>query len=251
MADNYCEFSELLQGLTEPEKNWWDTQLETIEVYAGVEYDEDDVPAQLQVERKDAEYHGVRILRNWPGATKGYEEDLGCLYEWTADGDLWLHSENCNTDKIAYFMQQFLKTHRPDDCWSTTLAEYCSKPRLGEFGGGAIFVTAEEIKWVDTSEFISRCQTEFKEPQEETAPTMLSSTYVETFSVPALGHPPEARMRELVEIRRLEDGALVGFDGGYLEDLADGEQPYNPYAAGVQIEVPSDEPKSMRGWPHK
>jgi len=55
---------------------------------------------------------------------------------------------------------------------------------------------------------------------------------------------------EEFEIRRLESGALVGFDGSYLEQLAGlnyEENPNNPYAKGKVI-IPSDEkgpPKSV------
>jgi hypothetical protein len=152
----------MLEDLTAREKRWWEMQLEVIEVYDGTEYDEDDVPAQLHPDRGDSEYYGPRILRHWPGAEAGCEEDLGCEAEWTADGDLWFHSEGVNTDKIAYFMQQFLKQWHPTGCWSMTYAEYCSKPRIGEFGGGAIFVTATEIKWLNAHEYIAICREEFK-----------------------------------------------------------------------------------------
>ena len=30
-----------------------------------------------------------------------------------------------------------------------TYATTCSKPRVGEFGGGVIVVTADEIEWLD------------------------------------------------------------------------------------------------------
>jgi len=45
---------------------------------------------------------------------------------------------------------------------------------------------------------------------------------------------------EEVEIRRLEGGVLVGFDGAYLSQLVDGEHPNNPYDDG-KIVVPDDE----------
>ena len=40
---------------------------------------------------------------------------------------------------------------------------------------------------------------------------------------------------ELVEIRRLDSGPLVGFDGAYLYQMGDGEQPNNPYDDGVVV----------------
>ena len=35
-----------------------------------------------------------------------------------------------------------------------TYARTCSKPRVGEFGGGAVFVTADEVKWENAYDFV-------------------------------------------------------------------------------------------------
>ena len=45
---------------------------------------------------------------------------------------------------------------------------------------------------------------------------------------------------ETIEIRRLDNGLLVGFDAAYTEQLADGEHPNNPYGDGKVI-IPDDE----------
>lgn len=46
---------------------------------------------------------------------------------------------------------------------------------------------------------------------------------------------------ESVEIRRLEGGGLVGFDGSFLEQMSDEDVLYSPYDEGVTVEVGSDE----------
>ena len=55
---------------------------------------------------------------------------------------------------MAHLVQKFLKKFRPDQCWSLTYATTCSKPRLGEFGGGAVFVTADSICWNSSYDFV-------------------------------------------------------------------------------------------------
>jgi hypothetical protein len=47
-----------------------------------------------------------------------------------------------------------------------------------------------------------------------------------------------------VELRKLESGGIVGLDGSYLHDLADDEQPNNPYDDG-KIIVPDDETEPL------
>ncbi|MHC4676559.1 MAG: hypothetical protein ACYTBZ_29080, partial [Planctomycetota bacterium] len=51
-----------------------------------------------------------------------------------------------------------------------------------------------------------------------------------------------------VEIRKLEGGPLVGFDGSYLEQLDDDEQPHSPYDPRVQVHVPDNEFVESRNW---
>jgi hypothetical protein len=36
-----------------------------------------------------------------------------------------------------------------------TYANTCEKPRVGEFGGGAMFVTADNIVWEDSYTFVA------------------------------------------------------------------------------------------------
>ena len=67
-----------------------------------------------------------------------------------------------NADNVAWLVQKFLKKFRPDQCWSLTYAATCSKPRVGEFGGGAMFVTANKIKWQNAYDFIEEQRTAFK-----------------------------------------------------------------------------------------
>ncbi len=56
----------------------------------------------------------------------------------------------------AHLVQKFLKQFAPNDSWSLTWATTCSKPRAGEFGGGAVFVTASDIKWNDSYDFVEQ-----------------------------------------------------------------------------------------------
>jgi hypothetical protein len=51
-------------------------------------------------------------------------------------------------------VQKFLKKFRPGQCWSLAYSTTCSKPRVSEFGGGAVFVTADTIQSNSTNDFI-------------------------------------------------------------------------------------------------
>ena len=62
-----------------------------------------------------------------------------------------IYAEESGTPElVAEFLQQYLEKFQPQGslwfAWATT----CSKMRAGEFGGGAAFITATDIKFLDT-----------------------------------------------------------------------------------------------------
>lgn len=63
------------------------------------------------------------------------------------------------------------------------------------------------------------------------------STPVQTVTV----IDPDTNLPVEVEIRKLASGAIVGFDGSYLAQLEEGENPIHPYHPDAVVVVPSDE----------
>jgi hypothetical protein len=62
-------------------------------------------------------------------------------------------------------VQKFLRHCRHDQCWSLTYATTCSKLRLGEFGGGAVFITADDIRWNNSYDFVEEQRKAFERHQ--------------------------------------------------------------------------------------
>ena len=70
---------------------------------------------------------------------------------------LWLYAEeSANIETAVRFLQDFLARWRPADVLGFEWAHTCSSPRLGEFGGGAAVVTANYIKWMNTTQWLGR-----------------------------------------------------------------------------------------------
>ena len=83
--------------------------------------------------------------------------DYGVGFECDADGDngLWIHgTESVNVEQVAVFFSWVLRHFNLSGNISFMWADYCSKPRLGEQGGGACFITAEETKWMSTYQWV-------------------------------------------------------------------------------------------------
>ncbi len=138
---------------TAEEETWLRQQLAYIYVFGDREYAKNELPNDLDPD--DSEWEGFRAL-------KGLEDrDPNCLdidYDFNdAESELWIYAaESGNPDLAVHMVQRFLKQFRPNECWSLTYSWTCSKLRVGEFGGGGVFVTADEIKWDDAAGFVEK-----------------------------------------------------------------------------------------------
>ena len=135
MANNYQQHSFMIEKLTPKEVTWLETKFDEID--KGNENDE-------------GEYVDIG------------EVDLNV---GTGDdgADLWLYSEEgADLDSLVDFLQDFLKENRPDSYIGFEWANTCSKMRLDEFSGGAVFITAEKTDWVSTYDFLETKRKEFE-----------------------------------------------------------------------------------------
>ena len=147
MADSYLEFSEVLTNLSPEEADWLENQLEIVHLCDGKEVDE-----------KMATWTGCRAYHDMPDYDGEYD-DVGFEYEFCEEAHkeqyLWIHSEeHGQVEHVAHLVQKFLHKFRPDQSWSLTYSVTCSKPRVNEFGGGAVVVTASAIKWFNSWDFV-------------------------------------------------------------------------------------------------
>jgi len=161
MADNYLEFSETLGPLNKKQEVWLDAQLSSIVVVNGKEF-----PADKAPDCDEPDYRGLRFLRDYDDSDNDFES-VGFSVSYEGFGKnrcVWIYGdEQGDPRRVAHLVQKFLKKFRPNQCWSLTYATTCSKPRVGEFGGGAVFVTANTIVWQDAYEFVEQQRAAFKQ----------------------------------------------------------------------------------------
>ncbi len=170
MADHYLEFSATITHLTDEQIDWLRNQLETIHVIDDVEYTEDKLPdAANSGDDRNATWTGCRAYRDMEDYDGKYGGDVGFEYSFSEDVDedrgrhLWIYSqEHGYVDHVAHLVQKFLRKFRPDQCWSLTYAGTCSKPRVGDFGGGVVFVTTTAIKYFNAWEFVEQQEKRYK-----------------------------------------------------------------------------------------
>ena len=77
----------------------------------------------------------------------------------------------------------------------------------------------------------------WREEDTLSGPLRINSMHVMTVTV----IDPDAGGQVELEIRKLETGALIGFDGSYLAQLAEGEHPQSPYDEDAVVIIPENE----------
>jgi hypothetical protein len=146
MANNYQCFSEVVSDLTPAEEEWILKQLDEEAM------DDPERRGQLAWKPED-----------------GIEFEFQIREEHDAKDDssrrsLWIYSEDHgNPYNAAEFVRAFLKKFRLDDSWGVCYCYFSDKPRVGEFGGGAIFVTADAIEHSNAHDWLEAQRTAFTE----------------------------------------------------------------------------------------
>ena len=143
MADNYMQFAIDLE-ISNPRALAWVNELLS---FADAHEGEDDALPDSGL----AEL--LKIVH------PGWDEMPYLGFSWGLDGTtLYINDGDGqgNTDTVVAFLASYLRlwADSPDEtigfefCWS------CSKPRAGEFGGGACVVSATQEKWWNSAQFI-------------------------------------------------------------------------------------------------
>ena len=69
---------------------------------------------------------------------------------------LWSHSTYGGVDAACAFIQHLLQKFDPQAHVTFEWSHDCSKPRVDAYGGGAAFITAQEIKTMSTADWLSK-----------------------------------------------------------------------------------------------
>jgi len=172
MADMYTEFSEVIPNITTEEEAWLKNQLEIVYIFGEEEYTDATLPKDRSSD--EADWVGCRAFRDLEGYDCSAGADAGFQFEF-CDSDaedvgrhMWLYAQDWGyVDNVIHLVRKFLSECRPDDCWSLTWSTTCSKPKIGEFGGGAVFVTAEHVEHQDAWAFVEKQREAFNAAVEE------------------------------------------------------------------------------------
>jgi hypothetical protein len=133
MADYYTRFSLILRLDHEPQRK---EALELAHQAVNVR-DGNEPPAGFPESLRE-------VVEDW-----FFEADPG-----REGNELWLHSDTGGIEAVCVFIQHLLQKFNPTGVVTFEWSHDCSKPRTDAYGGGAAIVTAQEIKTINTSDWL-------------------------------------------------------------------------------------------------
>lgn len=138
IANNYTQFSEMIEELTDSERSW----LENIP-------DRGDFEDNPDIEEDWEKEFGAALI-DYGLDIDGLDDTLDYFpsfeFKLESDGGWWIYAEEGgDLGHVGCIVQAFIKKFRPDFIFKLTWADYCSKLRLGEFGGGCLVVSKDEV----------------------------------------------------------------------------------------------------------
>ena len=169
MFDYFLRFSAFLADLTGAECEWLQDQLAIVYIVDGAEYPEGELPEGKT--EADATWIGCRAYLGWDGYEPDPADEVGFLYSFADKPDKagrwFLHlyaTQSGNVANVAYVVQEFLKRFRPADSWFLTFCVGSDRAGVGEFGGGAVFVTATDVESFTVEEWTTARAREHDNP---------------------------------------------------------------------------------------
>jgi len=167
MADFYLEFSEAISGIPEEELAWIKAIPDRGDFEDSTLWDDEDWKPAYAEKLKE---HGIDVQEFLD------DESIDTFphFCWEAEkgGNWWISThgdESGAPAHVAWVVQAFIKKFRPDFVFTLTWCEYCSKPRIGTFGGGWVAVNKDEKlfgnTWQDADEKAKALQDKKKEDE--------------------------------------------------------------------------------------
>jgi hypothetical protein len=141
MANNYTQFSECFDNLTDEQAKYAEILLSTLDAFLSYEGEVDgDCPEDIKEALSELDTDSFENFGffNW-----SIEDDEGN----PGNKKIWFYSEDHgNPDAVADVVRHLLKKfNRTGEAWTLSYSSSCSQPRVGEFGGGTLIVTSHVI----------------------------------------------------------------------------------------------------------
>lgn len=157
MANNYTGFSFVVELKDKADEAWWEELFAACDVLQEAPGSwktdvENNTPKVLKLSDILDDYHGDSA--SGFGVDIQFEPFKPALNPSDVHRDIWFHSGDGtgNSSVAAQLIQWFLQDRGRDDVVVFSWCDYCERPRIGQFGGGTVRITAEHIRAVSTGD---------------------------------------------------------------------------------------------------
>lgn len=147
MADYYLQFSEKIEIRSDAERQW--------------------LIGQTDIAQLEAEQLRINPIKNkglWKKAIEASpfvllwhfieNENIPFSHAFE-ESQWWIYAQECgDLGAATELVQAFFLQFRPEGEFTLTWTESCSKPRQGEFAGGACIVTAQSIEMMRAHQWL-------------------------------------------------------------------------------------------------
>lgn len=150
MANKYLQFALSFPLKTLVEKAWCTETMTTLTSL--LEFGRDKDPEERsQLARELGALGEVVLSEGWDYCDFQWSMRTASAKtpDWVAEMHIYA-DESGSPEQVAAFLQQYLEKFDPRGSLWFSWAYTCSKMRTGEFGGGAVVVTATAIEFLDT-----------------------------------------------------------------------------------------------------
>jgi hypothetical protein len=141
MADNYSQTSFMVPTKNDEQRDWIVATLEGVDkLLAG------DGSAATNLHEE--------VISS--ATDRGYDFEDGYTPSWRVEDDgIWIYAaESISVDLMVVILQAYLKKFHPNSFIGFQWADTCSKPRLDEFGGGAVYISADDVEFMSTGRWL-------------------------------------------------------------------------------------------------
>jgi len=107
------------------------------------------------------------VPEDWPPDLK-HLAHLDCTSECSIEAQgstVWVSDDagSASVDVLVEFLQEVLRRFMPDGSIGFEWANTCSRSRLDAFGGGAVLVTLDDAKWMNTGSWLSAARKDLEQ----------------------------------------------------------------------------------------
>jgi hypothetical protein len=162
LANNYTQWCIGIEFASPEEKEWFQTTVKNMQEYSEL------FSANPDKQENAADFEEMEKLKSALGSVANTFDELREYVSFevsytSKDGKEVVYIEStevADPSEVEYLLQAYLQKFHPTKSISLSWASWCDKSRVNEFGGGGVFITANEISHMNSWDWLEEREKE-------------------------------------------------------------------------------------------